>query len=164
MPELLTLNSRPSILVLNGPNLNLLGTREPHLYGHQTLADLEAMLLAQAQTYSPAMALRFVQSNYEGQLIEALHQARPEGSHPAEGVIFNPGGLTHTSVALADAVLSYAGPVIEVHLSNPHAREAFRHHSYISPVAKGVITGLGVTGYGLALDALHSLLNIPSAT
>ncbi|CAN5848965.1 type II 3-dehydroquinate dehydratase [soil metagenome] len=137
------------ILVLNGPNLNLLGRREPEVYGYQTLADLEAMCADWGATLGLSVVCR--QSNYEGQLLEWLHGAVAEG---VTGVVLNPGGLTHTSVALRDAVAGITLPVLEVHLSNVHAREAFRHHSYVSAVCLGTVTGLGMDGYYAALFAL----------
>ena len=142
-------DDRPLVLVLNGPNLNLLGTREPEVYGPDTLDDIAAMLDDRAQEHGLRIDLR--QSNHEGHLIDWLHEAQARG---AKGVILNPGGLTHTSVALHDAVKGIATPVIEVHLSNPHAREPFRHKSYVSPVARGTIAGFGARGYMLALDAV----------
>lgn len=138
----------PHILVLNGPNLNLLGTREPHIYGKTTLEDIEAALKTWGAGNGISIGMR--QSNHEGLLIDWLHEARES----ADGIIFNPGGFTHTSVALADAVAATGLPVIEVHLSNVYAREPFRAHSYISPVALGVISGFGATGYVLAAQAL----------
>mgnify|MGYP000202076241 CR=1 FL=1 len=137
-----------TIYVLNGPNLNLLGTREPEVYGHETLDDIAAMLDDRAQQLGLSIDLR--QSNHEGHLVDWLHEARAEG---AKAVILNAGALTHTSIALYDAIKAIALPVIEVHISNPHAREPFRHHSYVSPVARGVICGLGTQGYLLALEA-----------
>ena len=137
------------ILVLNGPNLNLLGQREPEVYGYQTLADLENMCSEWGATLGVSVVCR--QSNYEGQLLEWLHKAGNEGFR---GVVLNPGGLTHTSVVLRDAVAGIKVPVVEVHLSNVHAREAFRHHSYVSAVCVGTVTGLGVDGYYAALFAL----------
>jgi 3-dehydroquinate dehydratase II len=145
-------DKRPLVLVLNGPNLNLLGTREPEVYGRETLDDIAEMLEDRAKEIGFAIDLR--QSNHEGHLIDWLHEA---GSRGAKAVILNPGGLTHTSVALRDAVASIKVPVIEVHLSNPHAREAFRHKSFVSGVARGVITGFGARGYLLALDAAAGL-------
>lgn len=139
---------RPLVLVLNGPNLNLLGTREPEIYGHETLDDIAEALEDRATVLGLRIDLR--QSNHEGHLIDWLHEAQSRG---AKAVILNPGGLTHTSVALHDAVKAIQVPVIEVHLSNPHAREPFRHKSYVSPVAKGTIAGFGAKGYMLALDA-----------
>lgn len=137
-----------SILVLNGPNLNLLGTREPETYGSETLSDLEQRLGAQAARAGRTIA--FFQSNAEFQLIDRIHAASRDGT---EFVLINPGGLTHTSVALRDAFLGTRIPFIEVHISNVHAREPFRRHSYLSDIARGVICGLGVHGYELALEA-----------
>ena len=142
----------PTIYVLNGPNLNLLGTREPEIYGHETLDDIAGALEDRARTLGIEIDMR--QSNHEGHLIDWLHEANAEG---AKAVILNAGAFTHTSVALHDAVKAIAVPVIEVHLSNPHAREAFRHRSFIAPVARGTITGLGSLGYELALDAAARL-------
>lgn len=136
------------VFVLNGPNLNLLGTREPEIYGQETLDDIAARLEERAQSLGLAVDVR--QSNHEGHLIDWLHEAASRG---ARAVILNPGGLTHTSVALHDAVKAVPVPVLEVHLSNPHAREPFRHRSLVSPVARGTICGLGSMGYLLALDA-----------
>lgn len=140
------------ILILNGPNLNLLGTRQPEVYGPTTLKDIENICIAQAQKLDVAMT--FMQSNHEGALIDALHAARGV----QHGVILNAGAYTHTSVALMDAVASVMLPVVELHLSNIHAREAFRHHSYIAPVAVGQICGFGAAGYPLAMDALVTYL------
>ena len=141
-----------SILVLNGPNLNLLGTREPHLYGHDTLPQIDAEL-ARIATDAGA-TLQSLQSNHEGVLIDRIHAARLDGTH---FIIINPGALTHTSVALRDALAGVALPFIEVHISNVHKREAFRHHSYLSEIAAGVIVGLGVNGYRLALAHVLAL-------
>lgn len=142
-----------TILLLNGPNLNLLGTREPERYGSTTLAELEARSAARAQ--SLGFQLRALQSNHEGVLIDALHAAGLEHQRgELLGVLFNPGGYTHTSVALRDAVLAISAPVIEIHISNVHAREPFRQHSYLSGVVAGVIMGFGVLGYDLAMEAL----------
>ncbi|MBR5676311.1 MAG: type II 3-dehydroquinate dehydratase [Neisseriaceae bacterium] len=135
------------VLILNGPNLNLLGTREPHIYGAETLADIEQQLTAQANALGVAVA--FLQSNSEGVLIDKIHAAKSEG---VDFVIINPGGLTHTSVALRDAFLGVGLPFLEVHISNVHKREPFRRHSYLSDIAIGVIAGLGVSGYGYALQ------------
>ena len=137
-----------SILVLHGPNLNLLGTREPDKYGHTTLADINQRLQEQAST--AGHHLQHLQSNAVYELVERIHDAHPEG---VDFIIMNPAAFTHTSVALRDALLAVNIPFIEVHLSNVHAREAFRHHSYFSDIAKGVICGLGATGYALALTA-----------
>ena len=144
------------ILVLHGPNLNLLGTREPQVYGHDTLAQIDTDL-ARIATDAGA-ELQSQQSNHEGVLIDRIHAARLDGTH---FIIINPGGLTHTSVALRDALAGVALPFIEVHVSNVHQREAFRHHSYLSEIATGVIVGLGVNGYRLALA--HALTLRPAA-
>lgn len=146
-----------SIHVLNGPNLNLLGSREPAIYGHETLADIEAGLRESAT--KAGFGLVFRQSNHEGDLVGWVQEAGQAG----EPVILNAGALTHTSVALHDAIRGAGALVIEVHLSNTHAREAFRHHSFISPVAKGVIMGFGARSYGLALDALIPLIGKQSS-
>jgi 3-dehydroquinate dehydratase II len=142
----------PTIYVLNGPNLNLLGQREPEVYGADTLDDIADALADQAKALGVAVDVR--QTNHEGHLVDWLHEAKSSG---AKAVILNAGALTHTSVALHDAVKAIQVPVIEVHLSNPHAREAFRHHSFVSPVARGVIVGFGKLGYQLALDAAARL-------
>ena len=136
------------ILVLHGPNLNLLGTREPQVYGATTLEQINAGLVAQAS--AQGASLTAFQSNHEGVLVDRVHAARTDGTR---FVIINPGAFTHTSVALRDAFSGVAIPFIEVHLSNVHRREPFRHHSYFSDVAEGVIVGLGAKGYSLALDA-----------
>lgn len=136
------------LLVLNGPNLNLLGTREPEIYGHDTLADIDARLKEQAR--AAGHELDCCQSNAEHELVERIHRARDEG---VAFIVFNPGAFTHTSIALRDALLGVGIPFIEVHLSNVHARETFRRQSYLSDVAVGVITGLGARGYELALTA-----------
>jgi len=146
-----------SILVLHGPNLNLLGSREPEVYGDVTLAQIDADL-SQLAAKGGTM-LQSLQSNHEGVLIDRLHRAREDGT---EFVIINPGGLTHTSVALRDALAAVALPFIEVHLSNVHRREAFRHHSFLSGIALGVICGLGPHGYRLALQ--HALSLRPTAS
>ncbi|WP_212523175.1 type II 3-dehydroquinate dehydratase [Actibacterium sp. MT2.3-13A] len=138
----------PSLLILNGPNLNLLGTRQPEVYGRVTLADIENACRTKARNLG--IGLDFLQSNHEGVLLDAIHAAR--GVH--DGIILNAGAYTHTSVALMDAIASVALPVIELHLSNIHAREPFRHKSFIAPVALGQICGFGAAGYGLAIDAL----------
>ena len=135
------------LLLLNGPNLNLLGTREPAVYGTTTLADIEQAAVAQAS--QAGAALEYFQSNHEGALIDRIHAARSEG---VDFIVINPGGLTHTSVALRDAFASVAIPFVEVHISNVHQRESFRHHSYLSGIARGVICGLGVDGYRFAID------------
>jgi 3-dehydroquinate dehydratase-2 len=147
-----------TILVLNGPNLNLLGTREPGHYGQATLAEIEGRLRAQAQAHGHDLA--FAQSNAEHVLIDLIHAAPHEG---VRFILFNPAAFTHTSVALRDALLAVAIPFIEVHLSNVHAREPFRRHSYFSDIAVGVISGLGAEGYELALRAaLHRLAQVNS--
>ncbi len=136
------------ILLVNGPNLNLLGTREPHIYGSETLADVEATARAAAAEHG--WELDAVHSNHEGVLIDAIHAARDT----AVGIVVNAGGFTHTSVALRDALVGVGLPVIEVHLSNVYAREEFRSHSYISPIAACVIVGAGVQGYEFAVARL----------
>lgn len=136
------------ILVLQGPNLNLLGTREPEIYGATTLADIDTQLKSQAA--AAGHELDQLQSNAEHELIERIHQARRDGT---EFIIINPAAFTHTSVAIRDALAGVAIPFIEIHISNVHAREAFRHRSYLSDIAVGVICGLGVQGYDLALQA-----------
>lgn len=136
-----------TILVLHGPNLNLLGTREPGIYGHTTLADINRGLAAQAE--AAGCRLEHLQSNHEGVLVDRIHQAASEGT---AYIVINPAALTHTSVALRDALLATAIPFIEVHLSNVHAREDFRHRSFLADRAVGVISGLGPDGYTLALD------------
>ncbi|MDE1174656.1 MAG: type II 3-dehydroquinate dehydratase [Parvibaculaceae bacterium] len=141
------------IYVLNGPNLNLLGSREPEIYGRTTLADIEAM--ARARAADLGLAIDFRQSNEEGVLVNWIHEAREKGS----AIIINAGAYTHTSVALLDALTAAELPAVEVHLSNIFKRESFRHHSYISGVALGVICGFGATGYLLALEALKNALN-----
>ncbi|MDB5796727.1 MAG: aroQ [Paucimonas sp.] len=141
------------ILLLNGPNLNLLGSREPGVYGHTTLDDV--VRAAQAQATQSGARLEHLQSNHEGELIDRIHAARAE---QVNAIVINPGGLTHTSIALRDALAGVAIPFVEVHISNVHAREAFRHHSYLSAIATGVICGLGVDGYRAAIDfALNRL-------
>lgn len=140
-----------TILVLNGPNLNLLGTREPEVYGHETLETIHTRLATQCQNAGHELA--FAQSNAEHELIEQIHQAAEQ---QVAFIIFNPAAFTHTSVALRDALLGVGIPFIEVHLSNVHAREAFRKHSYFSDIAEGVISGLGVQSYELALGAALS--------
>jgi 3-dehydroquinate dehydratase II len=135
------------VLVLHGPNLNLLGTREPDVYGRETLDDVNQRLRLSAQKFQ--VELDAFQSNWEGALVDRVQTARTDGTGY---IIINPGGFTHTSVALRDAFAGVALPFIEVHISNVYAREAFRHHSFLSPLAAGVIAGLGVAGYELALD------------
>lgn len=140
--------------LINGPNLNLLGTREPEIYGSETLKDIESSLSAQAKTLGYALVCK--QSNVEGELVTFIQEARSTGSL---GIIINPAAYTHTSIAIMDALSAVALPVVEVHLSNVHARERFRHHSYVSRVASGVICGFGTKGYSLALEALVSSLS-----
>ncbi len=141
------------ILVVNGPNLNLLGTREPEVYGTQTLAQIMQSLTEEAA--AEGVSLETFQSNSEGALIDCIHQAKQDN---CAGIIINPGGYTHTSIALRDALSGVDLPTIEVHLSNIHARESFRHHSYIAPIAIGQICGFGALGYSLALRALLTKL------
>ena len=138
----------PTVFVLNGPNLNLLGTREPAIYGHDTLDDIAGQLEDRARGLGLEVDIR--QSNHEGHLVDWLHEAQATG---AKAVLLNAGGFTHTSVALHDAIKAVRVPVIEVHLSNPHAREAFRHTSLVGRAAKGTIAGFGALSYLLALDA-----------
>lgn len=144
----------PRILLLQGPNLNLLGTREPHIYGSTTLADIEAALRPQAE--AAGFELEQLQSNAEHVLLDRIHAARDDGT---AFILINPGAFTHTSVALRDALAGVALPFIEVHISNVHAREPFRQHSYLSDIAQGVICGLGVQGYELALQAAVKQVN-----
>ena len=146
-----------TILVLNGPNLNLLGTREPTVYGLQTLADVEAICAQKCITHG--FKLDFRQSNHEGILVDAIQEAgRAQAAGTLAGVVFNAGAYTHTSVALHDAIKGAGVTVIELHISNVHAREAFRHHSYLSPVATGVMAGFGVKGYALAISAIAGMV------
>ncbi len=144
------------ILVLHGPNLNLLGTREPQVYGHTSLAQINEELAKIAA--DAGASLLSLQSNHEGVLIDRIHAARTDGT---QFIIINPGGLTHTSVALRDALAAVALPFIEVHISNVHKREAFRHHSFLSEIATGVVVGLGTGGYRLALQHILSLRPTP---
>jgi 3-dehydroquinate dehydratase-2 len=147
------MSSNPVVMVLNGPNLNLLGTREPHIYGRETLADIESATIQRGAALGLAVDCR--QSNHEGALIDWIHAAIPGTA----GLILNPGAYSHTSIALHDALKAFAKPKIEVHLSNIFAREAFRQHSYASPVVTGVISGFGSQGYLLALDAMRRLID-----
>lgn len=140
-----------SILLLNGPNLNLLGLRQPEIYGRETLADVEATCRKLAESLGFALVAQ--QSNREYEIIDAIHAARGTMA----GIIINPGAFTHTSVAILDALNAYEGPVIEVHISNIHKRESFRHHSYVSLRAEGVIAGCGVQGYELAVQRIARL-------
>ena len=142
-----------TIYVINGPNLNLLGMREPEKYGRATLADVERLCRERAKRGD--FSVEFKQSNHEGKIIEWIHAARQDG---AAAIVINPAGYSHTSVAIADALVASELPVVEVHVTNIHARESFRHHSYVSAVARGVLCGFGIEGYGLAIDSLASLL------
>ncbi|PZR00522.1 MAG: type II 3-dehydroquinate dehydratase [Cereibacter sphaeroides] len=139
------------IYILNGPNLNLLGFRQPEIYGTETLADVNARCEALAGELG--VTIRFLQSNHEGQIIDWIHEARGG----AAGIIINPGAYTHTSIAIYDALTAYEGPVLELHISNIHRREPFRHHSYVSARADGVIAGFGTDGYVLALRRMATL-------
>ncbi|HQZ03147.1 MAG TPA: type II 3-dehydroquinate dehydratase [Thauera sp.] len=141
------------VLVINGPNLNLLGSREPHIYGSTTLADVESGLRVQAAELG--LELDCFQSNHEGGIVDRIHQARAEG---VSFVIINPGAFTHTSVAIRDAFGGVAIPFVEVHISNVHKREAFRHHSYLADIAEAVMAGFGTMGYTLALQFVASKL------
>ena len=142
-----------TILVLNGPNLNLLGKREPEIYGHETLDDVAAQCAEVAKGFGLDSELR--QSNHEGELVDWIQQARQD----VAGIVINPGAYSHTSVAILDALRAFDGPVIEVHVSNIHQRESFRHHSYVSLRADGVIAGCGVQGYSLAMQRIGVLLS-----
>jgi len=141
-----------TVLILNGPNLNLLGKRQPHIYGHETLADIEAQCRALGDELG--LTIEFKQSNAEHQLIDWIHEARES----AAGIIINPAAFTHSSIAILDALSACEFPILEVHISNVHKREAFRHHSYVSLIATGVIAGFGVQGYTLALRHMAHLL------
>jgi 3-dehydroquinate dehydratase-2 len=141
-----------SVYVLNGPNLNLLGTREPKTYGHATLKDLERLCRDRAIVHK--LDLEFRQSNHEGDLIDWIHEA---GAKKAVGIVLNAGGYTHTSVAIRDAVAAVSIPVVEVHISNVFARDSFRHHSHIAPVARASLCGFGIEGYALAIEGLAAL-------
>ena len=141
------------VFVLNGPNLNLLGKRQPHIYGHETLADVETE--CRKTGAAEGLDIRFHQSNREYEIIDWVHEAR----EIAGGIVINPAAFTHTSVAILDALNTFEGPVIEVHISNVHKREAFRHHSYVSLRADGVIAGLGTQGYTLALQRVARLIS-----
>jgi 3-dehydroquinate dehydratase-2 len=145
----------PTVFILNGPNLNLLGVREPATYGYDTLADVEMRCSARAAALD--LVIDFRQSNHEGQIVDWIHEAR----EAAEGIILNAGALTHTSIAIHDALKAADLPIIEVHLSNIFRREPFRHHSYVSFAANGVICGLGPQGYELALEAVAALIEAP---
>lgn len=143
--------SKP-IFILNGPNLNLLGTREPHIYGSTTLAEVEAMCAERAKTLAATISFR--QTNHEGQLVDWIQEAIAGAS----GIIINPAAYTHTSVAILDALKNVSAPIIELHISNPHQREPFRHRSFVTPVATATICGLGVLGYPIALEAIVQLI------
>ena len=145
------------VYVLNGPNLNLLGKRQPHIYGHETLADVERDCRTLAKELK--LDIKFHQSNREYEIIDWVHEAR----ETAAGIFINPAAFTHTSVAILDALNTFEPPVIEVHISNVHKREAFRHHSYVSLRADGVIAGLGTQGYSLAVERLASLIKAAKA-
>ena len=140
------------VYVLNGPNLNLLGMREPEIYGRATLKDIEQAVEARAKSHGFSVVFR--QTNHEGVMVDWIQEARVQAS----GIIINPGAYSHTSIAIYDAFKAVETPIIEVHLSNPHQREAFRHHDYVSKVAKGVIVGLGMNGYLYAIDAMADLV------
>ncbi|TCS67404.1 type II 3-dehydroquinate dehydratase [Primorskyibacter sedentarius] len=141
-----------TVYILNGPNLNLLGKRQPEIYGYDTLDDVEATCTRLGEEFG--IRTRLLQSNWEGQIVDWIHEAR----EAAQGIIINPAALTHTSVAVLDALNAFDGPVLEVHISNVHKRESFRHHSYVSLRADGVIAGFGVEGYALAMRRMGSLL------
>ncbi|MSP87576.1 MAG: type II 3-dehydroquinate dehydratase [Alphaproteobacteria bacterium] len=143
---------KPKIMVLNGPNLNMLGTRQPEIYGYDTLADIEGRLRKLAKVHGLDLAFR--QSNHEGELVTWIQEARTS----CAGIIINPAAYTHTSVAILDALLTCDMPVIELHLSNPHTREEFRHRSFVSPIVKGIICGFGAHGYELAFEAVARLV------
>jgi 3-dehydroquinate dehydratase-2 len=145
-----------TVLVLNGPNLNLLGTRKPEVYGSTTLADVEKMCREEGGRLG--LEVDFRQSNHEGQLVDWIHEAGANvRSGDCIGVVLNPAALTHTSVALHDAIEGASVPLVEIHISNVHRREEFRHHSFISPMARGIVVGFGVHGYVLAIDGLYHL-------
>jgi 3-dehydroquinate dehydratase II len=140
-----------SVLLINGPNLNMLGKREPELYGSTTLVEIEQRLIELGASTQPSISIEVIQSNYEGALIDAIQTT----GRASDGIIINPGAFTHYSIALRDALVLCSCPIIEVHLTNIHAREEFRHHSVIAPIAVGQIAGLGAIGYELALDFLR---------
>lgn len=148
-----------TIYVLNGPNLDLLGSREPDIYGRATLADVEKLCRATAQRH--ALTVEFRQSNHEGAIIDWIHEARAGG---AAGLVINPAAYSHTSVAILDALLALEAPVVEVHITNIHAREPFRRHSYVSRAARAVICGFGVDGYALAVSGLAALIGAKDCT
>jgi 3-dehydroquinate dehydratase II len=142
-----------TVYVLNGPNLNLLGTREPEIYGRATLADVEKLCRARAKEHG--LALEFRQSNHEGEIVDWIHEAR---AGKAAGLVINPAGYGHTSVAILDALATLEAPIIEVHISNIHTRESFRRRTYVSQVARGVLCGFGIHGYALAIDGLAAMI------
>ncbi|TWH75902.1 3-dehydroquinate dehydratase [Azomonas agilis] len=144
---------KTSVLILNGPNLNMLGTREPTTYGHETLADIAA--LCQRSADNLGLSIEFRQTNHEGVMIDWIHEARGQYG----GILINPGAWTHTSVAIRDALVASELPIVEVHLSNVHKRESFRHHSFVTPIAVGVIAGFGSQSYRLGLEYFAHLLN-----
>lgn len=145
------------VLILNGPNLNLLGTREPAIYGSTTLAEVEAMCRKRAE--AAGLDISFRQTNHEGQLVDWIQEA----IGTADGIIINPAAYTHTSVAILDALKNFAGPIIELHISNPHQREEFRHRSFVTPVATATLAGFGAFGYVLAVEAMRNLIETRKA-
>ena len=145
-----------TIYVLNGPNLNMLGTREPEKYGHATLADVEKLCREAGKRFD--LAVEFRQSNHEGEIIDWIHEAKKK----AVGIVINPAGYSHTSVAILDAISAVQLPTVEVHITNIHQREEFRHHSYVSKGAKAVLCGFGITGYALAIEGLAALVGMKS--
>jgi 3-dehydroquinate dehydratase-2 len=145
-----------SVTIINGPNLNLLGTRKPEVYGHTTLADVEKLCRASAATLG--LNVNFMQSNYEGQIIEWIHETGAAvKTGDSIGAVYNPGAHTHYSFAIRDAIEGATVPVVETHISNVHAREEWRHHSVVSPLARGIVVGFGVLGYSLAITGLYEL-------
>ncbi|WP_422846046.1 type II 3-dehydroquinate dehydratase [Acidovorax sp. M2(2025)] len=153
--------TKKTVFVLNGPNLNLLGTREPAVYGAQTLGDVEKLCTQACERHG--LALRFHQSNHEGALVDWIHEAgRLHAAGELAGVVLNAGAYTHTSIALHDAIKGTGITLIELHISNVHARESYRHHSYMAAAAKAVMCGFGVLGYGLAIDGLAQMLAQPA--
>ena len=143
-----------TVYVLNGPNLNLLGLREPDIYGHATLGDVEKLCRTAAAKHG--LDVEFRQSNHEGEIVDSIHEA---AAKHAAGIVINAGAYTHTSVAIRDAIAAIAVPVIEVHISNVFARESFRHHSHIAPVAKASLCGFGIEGYALAIEGLAAMID-----
>lgn len=144
-----------TIYVLNGPSLNLLGTREPEIYGHATLGDVEKLCRATAKRHGLAMV--FHQSNHEGKIIDWIHEA---GAKKVAGIVINPAGFTSTSIAILDALITIKAPVIEIHITNIHAREHFRRHSYVSQTARAVVCGFGIDGYALAITGLATMIGV----